>query len=367
MSLLFRVDASTDMGAGHVMRCLTLADALRKHGAGSAFVCRAHAGHLGEVIQARGHDLHLLDVDSAPDDDSGLAHAAWLGSSQAQDADACAAIAARIQPDWLIVDHYALDARWEAVLRPVVGRTMVIDDLADRRHDCDLLLDQNLGRCAADYRDLTPPASDALVGPRFALLRPEFAALRAESLVRREDPQLKHLLVTMGGIDGNDVTGAVLRALNTCDLPPDLRITVVLASQAPWLEQVQAQVATMRRPTSVLSGVSNMARLMTDADLAVGAAGGTSWERCCLGLPTIQFVLAENQKQVAGALAERDAAILFPDEMGLRDGLAMLLAQLSPERLRALAEHSAEICDGHGAMAVVNYMTRQMTSSGTRM
>jgi UDP-2,4-diacetamido-2,4,6-trideoxy-beta-L-altropyranose hydrolase len=187
-----------------------------------------------------------------------------------------------IGADWLIVDHYALDFRWEAHLRSCCRHIMAIDDLADRKQDCDLLLDQNLGRVPAEYDGLVPSVSKILTGPKYSLLRPEFAALRSQSLARRDVPQLRNLLITMGGVDKDNTTGKVLNALKRCALLETCHITVVMGPHAPWLSQVRTQAAQMPWHTDVLVNAEDMARLMSDSDLAIGAAGTTSWERCCL-------------------------------------------------------------------------------------
>lgn len=356
MRVAFRVDASVEIGTGHVMRCLTLADALAGDGAACLFLCRAHDGHLLELIAARGHEAVALparDAATVSVSDPPLpAHARWLGTDWATDAEDSRAALAGASIDWLIADHYALDRHWERAMRPACRRLLAIDDLADRPHDCDLLLDQNLGRSAEDYGGLLAPGTRTLIGPRYALLRPEFAALRAESLARRAHPQLRHLLVTMGGVDKNDATGAVLDALDGCDLPPDLSITVVLGPHAPWLAAVKARAAAMPRPTRVLVGISDMARLMLEADLAIGAAGTTSWERCCLGLPTIQLVVAENQKEVAANLELSGAAVTTLERTRLCETLPRLLGEMTVGRLQLLARRAADICDGEGATRV---------------
>jgi UDP-2,4-diacetamido-2,4,6-trideoxy-beta-L-altropyranose hydrolase len=366
--IAFRADASVRIGTGHVMRCLALADALRKRGARCLFLCRPHDGHLLALIAARGHDAIALPSrpsGATPDPDL-PAHAHWLGTDWATDAQDSRAVLGGECVDWLAVDHYALDRRWEQAMRPACRRLLVVDDLADRPHDCNLLLDQNLGRRAGDYRGLLPPDTQTLIGPRYALLRPEFAVARAESLARRRHPRFKNLLITMGGIDKDDASGAVLDALDDCDLPSDLRVTVVLGPHAPSLERVQARGATMSRPTRVLVGVSDMARLMTDADLAIGAAGSSSWERCCLGLPTIQLVLAEKQKEVAANLAEAGAAIQIPADMDLRKALPRLLGELTAARLRLLSVRSAEICNGQGAMILAARLQRPPLATETK-
>lgn len=314
MRVVFRTDASLDIGTGHLMRCLTLADALRERGAGCRFICRAHPGNLLDLIRQRGYEAHALSLGEVPvavgpaPSDLLPAHAAWLGADMATDAQQTLAAIGAAPVDWLIIDHYGIDARWESSLRTACRRLMVIDDLADRRHDADLLLDQNLGRNPADYAALVPQGCTVLVGPKHALLRPEFAALRPYSLARRANPQLKHLLITLGGVDKDNVTSEVLDALRVCPLPRDCRITVVMGAQALWLEQVRDRAEAMPWPTAVRVNIADMASLMADSDLAIGAAGSTSWERCCMGLPSFLIVLACNQQLIAEALNFAGAA-----------------------------------------------------------
>ncbi|HTG37981.1 UDP-2,4-diacetamido-2,4,6-trideoxy-beta-L-altropyranose hydrolase [Sphingomonas sp.] len=308
--IAFRTDASIEIGTGHVMRCLTLADALRAGGAACLFLCRAHDGHLIELIEARGHRVaELPPAASAPSGVGDPAHAAWLGSGWHEDAVATRELLGPAGADWLVVDHYAIDARWERVLRSSVRRVLVMDDLADRPHDCDLLLDPTLGRTQGAYRELVPDHAQLLLGPQHALLRPEFAAARVDSLRRREHPRLRRLLVTMGGVDKDNATGRVLDALDTCFADADIAVTVVMGPHAPWLAQVRHQVAQRRMPTQLLVGVSDMARLMSESDLAIGAAGGTSWERCCLGLPAFTLSLAQNQHEMSQSLEMAGAVI----------------------------------------------------------
>lgn len=358
MEIAFRADASLQIGTGHVMRCLTLADALAEQGAQCTFICRKHSGHLLSLIEQRGH--RALSLPTPTDDyeaQPGFAHAAWLGTDWTTDAEQTQRVLAYQRVDWLVVDHYALDHRWEYALRSCTKRLMVIDDLADRPHDCDLLLDQNLGRSAEDYASLLEPGTTTLIGPQYALLRPEFAALRVHSLARRSEPKLKHLLITMGGVDKDNATGQVLEALKECPLLQDSRITVVMGPHAPWLDKVREQAANMPRPTEVLVGVSNMAQLMAESDLAVGAAGSTSWERCCLGLPSIVLAVAENQRAGLEALQDTGAVIALTACNQIRDVLSdWLLVDLTESPLPKLSKAAATVTDGAGGAKVVKLL-----------
>lgn len=369
MRVVFRADASLQMGTGHVMRCLTLADALTAGGASCEFICRAHPGNLLGLIRSKGYTAHALAISpnlvaagmsrcNTESSEQFPAHGHWLGASQSEDAAACAPILAELQPDWLIVDHYALDARWEQALKPHYRRLMVIDDLADRPHACDLLLDQTFGRQSEDYRVWVPGDCQVLCGSGYALLRPEFAALRSYSLQRRVKPQLRQLLISMGGIDKDNATGWVLDALHGSPLPGDCRITVVMGLTAPWLDEVKRQALSMPWPTEVLVGVSDMARLMADSDLAVGAAGATSWERCCLGLPTIMLVLADNQRQVAQGLEQGQAARTIERLQDIGSCLPKLLRHLieHPSVMQLMSQSATRIVDGKGVSTVVHLL-----------
>ena len=379
MKVVFRADASLQIGTGHVMRCLTLAEALTARGAHCQFICRAHEGNLIDHIRQRGYQVYALppptqrpplsanasavgqdvvDPPSSPPTSADPAHSHWLGATQAQDAKASALILATQQTDWLIVDHYALDARWERALAPHYRQLMVIDDLADRSHACDLLLDQTFGRNAADYRPLVPAQCRLLCGSKYALLRPEFAALRPYSLQRRAQPQLRRLLITMGGVDKDNVTSKILIALRASQLPPDCQITVVMGLTAPWLAQVQQLAQDLPWTTQVLVGVSDMAQRMADSDLAIGAAGATSWERCCLGLPTIMLVLANNQQQVAQALEQGEAARVIRHTRDIASYLLRTLRELleQPAALQKMSRFAAKIVDGHGIANIIHVL-----------
>ncbi|SFT81901.1 UDP-2,4-diacetamido-2,4,6-trideoxy-beta-L-altropyranose hydrolase [Halomonas saccharevitans] len=369
--IAFRADASRLIGSGHVMRCLTLADALAAQGADCHFLCRVHDGHLIERISAHGHRVHRLSLPDEPDGEGASpavtedvpAHADWLGVAWAVDAEQSRHVLAALQPDWLVVDHYALDERWEDIVTPGGCRVLVIDDLADRAHRADLLLDQNLGRRAVDYADLVPEGCRVLVGPTYALLRPEFADWREASLARRQgQPRLERLLITLGGVDQDNVTGRVLEVVSQCPLPDDLQITVVMGATAPWLDDVRAQARWMAWPTEVVVNVDDMARRMAEADLGIGAAGSTSWERCCLGLPTVMVALAENQVEIARHLDEAQAAIHVGTTATSiwADRLQRVMAEITaaPARLDAMTHHAAGLTEGQGAQALVEHLLR---------
>lgn len=359
MNITFRADASLHIGTGHVMRCVTLADALSAQGANCQFICREHDGHLIDFIRNKGYAVHALPAESCngrpPSTADQLPHSHWLGANQTQDAAACAPILAAQPPDWLVVDHYALDEHWENALAPHYRQLMVIDDLADRHHACHLLLDQTFGRSATDYRSLVPQQCQLLCGSAYALLRPEFAALRPYSLLRRAQPELRQLLIAMGGVDKDNTTSQVLRALRNSPLPQECAITVVMGATAPHLADVRKHSQKMPWPTRVLVGVENMAQLMADSDLAIGAAGATAWERCCLGLPSLMIVLAENQQKIFSELEQVGAAVsLFPSP-SLETQLQNTINELTSHApsLQQMSLSAAQITQGQGAALIL--------------
>ena len=359
MNIVFRVDASVEMGSGHVMRCLTLADELKARGHECRFISRQQLGDLIELIGEKGYRVCALqECDDTDHDD--LPHSHWLKGGQQRDFSDSEALLKSLLPDWLIVDHYGIDANWEQQARAYAKHILVIDDLADRQHDCDVLLDQNLGQTDEQYRRLTPVGTTLLTGTQYAMLRPEFARYRAQSLsARHNNTQIDHILVAMGGVDKDNVTAKVLSALEKTALRDEARITVVLGKQAPWLSHVKRQVAQSRMKTEVLTGVNNMAELMSQADLAIGAAGSTSWERCCLGLPSILCVTAQNQRVVSEALHEADAAIII-DDKDVEKAVMHHINRMSDdeELLRKLSIQCSRLVDGRGASRVMDILER---------
>ena len=363
MRVIIRADASTQIGTGHVMRCLTLAQALRQRGAICCFVCRADPGNLIELVKQHGFDVFELpyEVNWTGAEVPPPVTAAWLGVDWRIDAEQTKNVIGETTADWLIVDHYALDSRWEGALAPCYRKLMAIDDLADRPHVCDLLLDQTYGRDAADYSPLVAAECHLLCGSQYALLRPEFAALRPYSLQRRTRPALRELLITMGGVDKNNATCQVLLSLRACSLPADCRITVVMGSTAPWLGEVRAQVQDMPWPAQMLVGVNDMAQLMSDSDFAIGAAGATSWERCCLGLPTAILVLAENQRYAARLLEQANAVRMLDLTNNFQKRLTQLINEIltSETCLTQLRDSASKVTDGQGCVHVADRLMRE--------
>lgn len=298
MKIAIRVDASGQIGTGHFMRCLTLADALKKHGAQIRFVSRRLPEHLCGMLEDRGHQSVVFNNVKCDQPFDELAHAHWLGVSQVQDAaDSLRALSDKAW-DWLIVDHYSLDARWESALRRMAKQIMVIDDIADRQHDCDVLLDQNyFADMESRYGGKVSSNCKLLLGSRYALLRDEFRQLHKQAKPRIGP--VKHLLVFFGGVDADNYTGLVVEVLSGISIP-GLHVDVVIGAAHPNLSQIKAACVHHKFICHVQT--DKMAELMASADLAIGAGGSASWERCCLGLPAVLVALADNQIDIAREL-----------------------------------------------------------------
>ncbi len=284
------------------MRCRTLADMVSEKGVDVSFICRELPGHLCSHAEKKGYKVHKLPVvDMVEDYDwQPLHHAHWLGVDWEIDArQTIDVLSAGQQADWLIVDHYAIDCRWEEKLRPYKKKIMVIDDLADRKHDCDLLLDQNLYEDMENrYDELVPKDCVKLLGPKYALLRREFVEARKNLKMR--DGTVKRILIFFGGSDPTNETSKVLEAVRMLNRP-EIAIDVVVGSANPLKENIKELCFTLPN-TYYYCQVENMAELMAKADLAIGAGGSTTWERCFLGLPTITLTIEENQIETTGAV-----------------------------------------------------------------
>ena len=279
------------------MRCLTLAERYRKEGNHVAFVCRDLTGNMAYLVLDKGFTLMMLPAAEKRHDLTG--YAKWLTVTQEQDANETIDVIKKMgRIDRLVVDSYAIDSTWEKRLRSYVTEIMVIDDLANRQHECDILLDQNFYlNKESRYQRLVPEHCRLFLGPKYALLREEFYQVRKSMRVR--DGQLRNILVFYGGVDATNETSKAIQALQNLrdtGVLHDVQVTVVVGASNEQKEDIayHCKQAGVR----YLCQVSNMAELMAEADLMLGAGGSTTWERCFLGLPAIVTAIAENQVQI---------------------------------------------------------------------
>lgn len=358
MKVVIRADASVDIGSGHIMRCLTLARGLAGSGAEVSFISRELPGSICGLIEAKGFKVYRLPEPQGEFKASGTGlYERWLGASKLQDAKETAEILARLQkPDWLIIDHYSIDSGWENLVRPLIKRIMVIDDLADRGHDCDILLDQNLfDKPQGRYDGLVSEGCRLLLGTRFMLLRPEF--IEARKKTRTRTGQIERVLVFFGGSDQTNETAKTLRALND-PVFKDIKIDVVIGGSNARRFEIEALCSLMAN-VSFYCQTEAMSDLMSKADLAIGACGTTAWERCSLGLPAIVIVTAENQAEIAANLERIGAIVSLGRSENVMEGdISKKLLELmrSPKAVERLSLSAGQITDGRGVDAVVKAM-----------
>ncbi|NOQ81329.1 MAG: UDP-2,4-diacetamido-2,4,6-trideoxy-beta-L-altropyranose hydrolase [Methylophaga sp.] len=353
MNIVFRADSSTIIGFGHVMRCLTLADELRGKSANIIFISRVHEGNLNHLVIEKGYSLYELPTNKSGHVNNGLtAYSTWLGVSWQEDARQVKSILKKFKTDLLIVDNYSLDHQWENEIRLDCNKIMVIDDLADRKHVCDVLLDQTTGRRNYNYQTLVPLDTVFLLGSDYALLRPEFIHWRSYSLNRRKNPIIERILITFGGVDADNLSSLVLKVLEQYIFRSEIEISVVMGEGAPHINAVRTIASQSKYSIKTLINVTNMAEIMANSDLCIGAAGATSWERCCLGLPTLMIVIADNQRNIAQSLHEKESAILI--ESPLRENLLNAIKNLDISRMKLLSHNSSHLVDGQGVKRVAD-------------
>lgn len=349
MPVVFRTDASSDLGMGHFSRCMSLAHAVMNLGASPCFIMRAPGTALRERLETAGIGCHEIEEDVEPgSEDDARATLAFLKEMA--------------EPCLLLVDHYAISRSWELLVRPWVQKIAIIDDLADRAHDCDLLVDQNrLFDGVEAYAELVPPSAQLLVGPRYALLRQEFAEWR--SVPRRRNGKLRRLLVAFGGSDPAGHTLAVLRALEPRLNDLDCVDVLVGPLNGKIDELIRFQAG--RGAVRLHVDATNIAELLHGADLAIGGGGTMSWERLCLGVPSLVFGIVPNQVDnvrdlVRSGVAVGTPAMFEPDIAAISRWLDVLWE--APELVRGMSERGAGIVDGLGAARVASrLLCRELT------
>lgn len=352
MLIAFRVDASAAIGAGHVMRCLTLADKLVQLNSQiqCQFICRHLPASLDQLLASRGHRVAMIAAGDGDTSGQRQQYLEWLGGSQQQDAELCQQLLAQGY-DCLVVDHYALDSSWHRQMRSVARCIMVIDDLADRYYDCDLLLDQNLyPDYQSRYQDRLPEQCIQLLAGSYTLLRDEFADLTG-CFSRGQNP-VKQILIFFGGADIEDSTSLAVEAVASSDLA-DITVDVVVGSLYPYRAKLAAKCAELGYQLSVQ--VTDLAVRMAAADLAIGAAGSATWERASLGLPAIIWSIADNQIEITAAAESAGFAVVMhtapPTVEQLRNQLQRLVADDSLRHRMSGAGRSQISVDGATAVA----------------
>nr|WP_168710935.1 UDP-2,4-diacetamido-2,4,6-trideoxy-beta-L-altropyranose hydrolase [Ningiella ruwaisensis] len=352
MNILCRVDASLEIGAGHLMRCLALANALNKRGAQCTFLSYKQKGDLHALVDEQGHKRCVISSDeqAAPAIASDKSYSDKLivasQMSEEREAQRCIQLLGKQRFDLLIVDHYHLAKTFCRSMRAICKRILVIDDLANREHDCDILLDQNLlPNASTRYQNLIPNACQTLLGPQYALLREEFYQSKTIDSLQQEEG---HLLVNFGGNDIHNLSALCIEAMANSKYVKSADI--VIGANHPSLQQLKSAISLYPGFTLHIQ-TKEMARLMHKASLMIGAGGSSHWERCICSLPALIVTVAENQVETTRYLDSLGVCQYVADASdGINNSIsATMLASCidkflsSPDLLESMRKKASEI------------------------
>lgn len=354
MKVTFRVDASSEIGTGHISRCLNLAYELKRRGAKCNFISQDMPEYFISQIKSQGHSHYSLRAanhfPAFNKDPIGLSCPA---ESQLADAQKTLNLIADDIQDWIVVDHYSLDINWELRVKCSSKRLMVIDDMANRQHACELLLDQNMqDKKQSRYREKVGQNCKTLLGPKFALLRSEFSELHKVALER--SGQIHRILIFFGGVDSKNHTIEAMNAL--INLRIEVSVDVVIGLQHPFIDDVKKLCS--QHAFSLHIQTKRMAELILQSDLCIGSGGVITWERCCLGLPSLTYAIAENQEEVV-RVAALNGLIYAPNPTDfLGDSIELHLRVLLENQniLKLISSNGINAVDGNGAKRVAQAM-----------
>ena len=365
MKVVFRADASTKIGIGHIMRRITLAKKLKKSGSDIVFISRNLKGNLNALISKKGFKINQLSAPNAFKKNSNQVkdgYFDWLGVSEIEDAKETVNSLENHKLDWLIVDHYSLGEIWEKELKPYTNNILVIDDIANRNHDCDILLDQNwFKNMESRYNGLLSKNCVQLLGPKYALLRQEFSRIR--KIKKKKNKILKRIFIFFGGSDPQNLTGMTLRVLSESEFD-HLELDIVLGKNNAYLKEIQ-KLGKIRGLVNIHIQVDNIASIMQKADLAIGAGGVNTWERICLNIESHVIISAENQKEVNQQLNDHKHISLIGSFDSINS--QKLREHIRSRMLKKNFEHKqsdlSSICDGYGADRIVDLMKLSLEDS----
>ena len=336
MKLLIRADANSEIGLGHVMRCLALAQACQDSGGAAEFLCASLPPAVDERLRSEGFPVRRIDV--------------VVGSS----ADAAATVEAARESSatWVAADGYALDAEFQSSMKGSGARLLVIDDMAHlAAYEADLVLNQNPQATDAIYAHRAA-GTDLLLGSRYAMLRREFCAWRD---CPRKPAPVRRLLVTLGGADPANVTLKVIQAIRQLETQA-IEVIVLVGPANPHRAELVDAVRGSNRAIELKESASNMPELMNWADCAIAAAGSTCWELAFMGVPNLLIVLAENQSGGAEAMQRLNASRNLGWHADLQpEAIAMELEQLlgAKEVRDKMSDCGRALIDGRGAARVI--------------
>ena len=349
-NLFIRVDSGIEIGIGHMIRCYALAEILKKMDFEVKFISRKLKGNICDFIAEKGYKVYYLPTKNqnkkqnkfSKDDNNKTIEKDALETTKILTNN-------NDKPSWLLVDHYDLDIRWESFLRKFVKKIIVIDDLANRKHDCDLLLDQNLyEKMNKRYTGLVPQNCKKLFGPKYALLRSEFSKLR-RTLTKRK--KLQNILISFGGSDPRNETTKALQAIKILN-SKNFTVDVVVWSINPHKEQIK-QLCSSIPNTTFYSNIDNIGELMSKEHLAIGGGGSTTWERCCLGLPSIVSIISNDQAKMIKLLAKKNCVINLGNFQNLTPyDYANAIKKMNNKIIAKMSSDCLKIVDGLGCFRV---------------
>ena len=360
MKIAFRADASIEQGTGHLMRCFHLANRLSSLGHQCVFITQPFLPDFIRKIVASKLNVITMSKNGIQSNQSSEydQYLEWLGRTVMQDAAETKSIIDGLNIDILVADHYAIDSSWMDLFSDTVDKRVIIDDLANRKHSCDLLIDQNYGRTHEQYFNLVTSATKLLLGTNYVLINEDFQKARRHSKALRLNRKQSTINICMGGIDKDNATLKALAVLDEIYELQNWNVDVVLRSESPHIESIKEYSQKMSITTSVVLDSENIAALFSKADIAIGAGGVTMWERCCLGLPTILVTIADNQIPAASAVSATGACLYAGDirDLNWTKQLEIQLKLLvgSPSKVHSMSVQASKVCDGWGLNKVCN-------------
>lgn len=356
VTVIFRVDSSFEKGSGHVMRCKTLAKELSEKGVGVLFICNEAKGNINHLIE---EDFKIKKIKTNNNLIEGNnATSIWKTKDQIEDANACVNIIRKLRGEiWVLVDNYSLDIAWETTLRRnlemeehINYKMMVIDDLANRQHWTDYLLDQNyFGKITkVRYEGLVNRESVKLLGTDYALIRKEFKDIERSKRIVIKKSNI-NILCFFGGSDPYKLTTRTINALINLNIK-NIKVNVIVGTQNQEYNTLREKIKLLDNIT-LLKQVNTMARVMAQADLAIGSCGSTTWERAFMKLPSAIITFGEDQRQIAGALAEGGYIHLIGDQRTVSNRDIMSSIEHCLTNIEAL-KSGEELVDGYGCQRI---------------
>ena len=349
-NLFIRVDAGMQIGDGHFLRCLTLVDRLKKEFRQITFISNQLPKHFFQIIEKNDFKIYKIDGYSHIQEEKiemqlkkQLIQKDFIQTKKIIEK-------YKNSSNWLIVDHYGIDYVWEKNIRENIEKIIVIDDLANRKHDCDILIDQNFyKKMEKRYSKLIPSFCKQFLGPKFSLLRPEF--LNARKNLKRKN-KFERILISFGGSDPSNETTKVLSAI--IDLGKKYKIDVIVGTNNPNKKQIM-KLCSKFPFCDFYEQVENISKYMKKADLALGAGGSTTWERCCLGLPTIVVNLSKDQEKITENLSKIGCVInLGSAEKTTKLDYVKALNEINSKKLRKISKKCLVLVDGKGVKRIEN-------------